>query len=60
MDTTATWRYYHLSSWVYDVENKQTKVHMVATDTSSNVNIVTLPILESDSTSTDEQAIEES
>lgn len=60
MDTTATWRYYHLSSWVYDVENKQTKVHMIATDTSSNVNIVTLPILESDSTSTDEQSIEES
>ena len=48
MDSSATWRVYFITSWVYDSVSKSTTIKFIATDTSTNVNIVCLPVIENE------------
>ena len=48
MDSSATWRVYFITSWVYDSVSNSTIIKFIATDTSTNVNIVCLPVIENE------------
>lgn len=48
MDSSATWRVYFITGWVYDSVSKSTTIKFIATDTSTNVNIVCLPVIENE------------
>ena len=48
MDSSATWRVYFITSWVYDSVSNSTTIKFIATDTSTNVNIVCLPVIENE------------
>ena len=48
MDSSATWRVYFITSWVYDSVSKSTTIKFIATDTSTNVNVVCLPVIENE------------
>lgn len=48
MDSSATWRVYFITSWVYDSVANSTTIKFIATDTSTNVNIVCLPVIENE------------
>lgn len=48
MDSSATWRVYFITGWVYDSVSKSTTIKFIASDTSTNVNIVCLPVIENE------------
>lgn len=48
MDSSATWRVYFLTSWVYDSVSNSTTIKFIASDTSTNVNVVCLPVIENE------------
>ena len=48
MDSSATWRVYFITSWVYDSVSNSTTIKFIATDTSTNVNVVCLPVIENE------------
>lgn len=48
MDSSATWRVYFITGWVYDSVSNSTTIKFIATDTSTNVNIVCLPVIENE------------
>ena len=48
MDSSASWRVYFITSWVYDSVSNSTIIKFIATDTSTNVNIVCLPVIENE------------
>ena len=48
MDSSATWRVYFITGWVYDSVTNSTIIKFIATDTSTNVNIVCLPVIENE------------
>ena len=48
MDSSATWRVYFITGWVYDSVSNSTTIKFIATDTSTNVNVVCLPVIENE------------
>ena len=48
MDSSATWRVYFITGWVYDSVTNSTTIKFIATDTSTSVNIVCLPVIENE------------
>ena len=48
IDSSATWRVYFLTSWVYDSVSNSTTIKFIASDTSTNVNVVCLPVIENE------------
>lgn len=45
-DTSATWRNYCIRGYTYDSESDNTTISIIATDTSTNVDICYMPVLE--------------
>lgn len=48
IDSSATWRVYFITGWVYDSVSNSTTIKFIATDTSTNVNVVCLPVIENE------------
>lgn len=48
MDSSATWRVYFITGWVYDSVSNSTTIKFITTDTSTSVNIVGLPVIENE------------
>lgn len=48
MDTSATWRMYCLRSFIYNDLSNSTIITFLATDTSTNVNVTVMNIIESE------------
>lgn len=48
MDSSATWRVYFITGWIYDSVSKSTTIKFIASDTSTNVNVVCLPVIENE------------